>query len=186
MISYLSNRYTVPTGTYRPQKSNTAYLDITEDNQLNIRLTPDGEIIAAHKLAAGKGQLIQDKNHKRKRSTKLAEWEMEIRNKFSDKDKIDEFISNLKERYPRHMGDQLTILWNLIQHEPDSINEALAKVIEYKLTSANDFRDIVHSLKLGQSIDRVPAQQDSPYSHINASTRKIESYIEILKGGHSA
>ena len=84
------------------------------------------------------------------------------------------------------MGDQLTVLWNLIQHEPDSINEALDKVIEYKLTSANDFRDIVYSLKQGSANDKVPTKQDSPYSHINASTRKIESYIEILKGGHSA
>jgi hypothetical protein len=145
VISYLSNRYSVPTGTYRPQISNIAYLDMTEDNQLIIRLTPDGEIIASHTLAAGKGQLIQDKNHKRKRSTKLTEWEMEIRKKFSNKDKIDKFITSLKERYPRHMGDQLTVLWNLIQHEPESINEALDKVIEYKLTSANDFRDIVYS-----------------------------------------
>lgn len=186
VISYLSNRYSVPTGTYRPQKSNIAYLDMTEDNQLIIRLTPDGEVIASHTLAVGKGQLIQDKNHKRKRSTKLAEWEMEIRKKFTNKEKFDEFITSLKERYPRHMGDQLTVLWNLIQHEPESINEALDKVIEYKLTSANDFRDIVQSLKQGSANEKLPTKQDSPYSHINASTRKVESYIEILKGGHSA
>ena len=186
VISYLSNRYSVPTGTYRPKMSNTAYLEVIEDNRLNIRLTPDGEIIATHTLVEGRGQLLQDKNHKRKRSTKLTEWEVEIKKNFTDQEKVSEFLSSLKERYPRHMGDQLTILWNLIQHEGDLINEALDKVMEYKLTSANDFRDIVQSLKLGSSIDRVPTQQDTPYSHINASTRKIESYIEILKGGHSA
>ncbi|MCC5801902.1 IS21 family transposase, partial [Rossellomorea vietnamensis] len=153
----------------------------------NIRLTPDGEIIATHTLAEGKGQLILNKNHKRKRSTKLAEWEVEIRKNFDNQDQINEFLRALRDRYPRHMGDQLTILWNLIQHEGNLINQALNVVMDYKLTSANDFRDIVYSLKIEARSNPAPTQeQESPYSHINASTRKIESYIEILKGGHSA
>ncbi|WP_082386349.1 IS21 family transposase [Rossellomorea vietnamensis] len=187
VISYLSNRYSVPAGTYRSKRSNIAYLDITDENKLNIRLTPDGEIIATHTLAEGKGQLLLDKNHKRKRSTKLAEWEVEIRKNFNNQDQINEFLSALRERYPRHMGDQLTILWNLIQQEGDLVNQALNVVLDYKLTSANDFRDIVYSLKIEDRNNPAPIQQqESPYSHINASTRKIESYIEILKGGHSA
>jgi transposase len=186
VIVYLSNRYSVPIGTYQPKKRNTAYLEILEDDTLNIRLTPDGEIIATHKVTEGKGQLLLDQNHKRKPSTKLGEWEVEIKKKFRDQDKINQFMSNLKERYPRHMGDQLSILSKLIQQDGDLIHEALEKVMEYKLNSANDFRDVLYSLKHETAPEAINHQYESPYSHINASTRNVESYIEILKGGHSA
>ncbi|WP_010200231.1 IS21 family transposase [Bacillus sp. m3-13] len=187
VISYESNRYSVPTGTYRPKKSNVAHLEITEENRLLIRLNPGGKIIANHMLVSGRGKLVQDKSHKRKRSTKLAEWEAEIVTLFEDQVKAQQFISSLKERYPRHMGDQLTILWNLLQQEPLKVNPALDKALELRLTSANDLRDLLVSVIQEEPIQRnQDVQSESPYSHIHVTTRKVESYIEILKGGQSA
>ncbi|GAE93797.1 mobile element protein [Gracilibacillus boraciitolerans JCM 21714] len=162
-------------------------MERTEGGRLLIRLSPDGEILADHKLASGKGgQLVQDHTHKRKRSTKLTEWENEIISLFEDEEKIKAFMNQLRERYPRHMGDQLAILWNLLQQEPKMVNQALDRAMELRLTSANDLRDLLYSL-----IQETPSQKvdtkssESPYAHIDATTRQVDSYIEILKGGDS-
>jgi transposase len=190
VIKFESNRYTVPTGTHRQNLSNIAYIEITEDKRLLIRLSPNGEIIADHAIHNGKGALIQDQSHKRKRSTRLEVWQKKIGKAFNNKEQIEEFFMILRERYPRHMGDQLAILWNLVQHENDWIDEALHQSIKLKLNSANDLRDLLISLKEYDQPGKPDIQRkqvnSNTYSHIKASTRDIDSYIEIMKGGHPA
>lgn len=191
VIWYESNRYTVPTGTYRPKKSNQAYIEITDDHRLLIRLSAFGEIIATHAIHNGKGELIQESEHKRKRSGKIDHWQKEIQQAFGNKEQIEKFISILREKYPRHMGDQFSILWNLIQQEPNWINQALDRAMDLQLKSANDLRDLLISLK--QEEKKADSQHKeaqerstSAYSHISASTRNIDSYIEIMNGGKTA
>lgn len=190
VVKYKSNRYTVPTGTYQPKRSNKVYLEITEEQRLLIRLTPTGEVIADHMIHPGKGQLIQDSNHKRKRPTKWEEWQQKIRGFFKDQEQIDRFFQILRERYPRHLGDQLSILWNLVQHDSEWLDEALQQTMALQLKSANDLRDLLYSLKQGAQDRKPESQRKEPkvtdYSHIKASTRNVESYIAIMNGGHSA
>jgi hypothetical protein len=77
-------------------------------------MRPSFEVHAYCVQQAG-GQLLLYKNRKGKCSAKLAESELGIKKKFKDKDKINEFLSNLKECYTRYTVDQLTILWSLIE-----------------------------------------------------------------------
>ena len=187
VVKFESNRYTVPTGTYQRGQSNRAYLEITEDQRLLIRLSPNGEIIGNHAINKGKGVLIQDASHKRKKSTKSDEWQLEIGKFFKDKEQIEQFFGILRERYPRHLGDQLSILWNLVQHESKWIDQALNQAMKLKLTSANDLRDLLFSLKeeVGQSkVEHLKGE--TTYSHITASTREIDYYIGFMKGGKPA
>lgn len=187
VVKYNSNRYSVPTGTYQPKRGNIAYLEVTENQRLYIRLSKDGEIIADHAVHSGKGELIQDPNHKRKRPTRLEEWQQEIRKAFKNTEAIDQFFLILREQYPRHMGDQLNILWNLVQHDSEWIDVALHRVITLRLKSANDLRDLVYSLKQeAQQGEVSPKKSQNSYSHITASTRKVDSYIAIMKGGQLA
>ena len=65
-IWYDLNRYSVPLGTYN--KVEKVYIETTDDNHLLIRETKNGVIIAKHKIDLGKGELIQDSNHKRDRT----------------------------------------------------------------------------------------------------------------------
>lgn len=190
VVKFQSNRYTVPTGTYRRKYSNRAYLEVTEEQRLLIRLSPNGEVIANHKIHNGKGALIQDPAHKRKKSTKLDTLEQELRKAFEDKDQIDLFLTILKENYPRHRGDQLSILSHLILNEPKWINQALREAMKLQLRSANDLRDLLYALKQTEKHEILSKEltdhQASNYSHITATTRDIDSYIAIMNGGKSA
>lgn len=185
VIKYESNRYTVPTGTYRRSQGNRAYIEITLNQKLLIRLSPKGDIIAEHDIHYGKGALIQDPDHKRKPSKKLDQWQKEIEKAFKDQKQIERFLKILREKYPRHMGDQLSILWNLIQHDSEWIDQALSQAMKLHLNSANDLRDLLFSLKeerkYGQKEDI--KEKVKAYSHISVSTRNLDSYIEIMKGG---
>lgn len=190
VVKYESNRYTVPTGTYHPRQSNRVYLEVTDEQRLLIRLSPNGKVIADHAICIGKGVLVQDPSHKRKRSTKLDEWQEEIGSAFQNKEEIGQFFIILKEKYPRHMGDQLSILYNLIQHEAKWIDKALRQAMILKLSSANDLRDLLYSLKKEDSNRQGTSQNkeygSNNYSHITTSTRELDSYIAIMKGGKPA
>ncbi|MGG1690904.1 IS21 family transposase [Heyndrickxia ginsengihumi] len=71
-ILYQSNRYSVPLGTYKKDK--LVYLTITNDGCLVIYDKVAGNVIAEHKLATGKGKLVQDRNHTRDRSRGIPEY----------------------------------------------------------------------------------------------------------------
>lgn len=86
------------------------------------------------------------------------------------------------------MGDQLNILWNLVQHDGKWIDQALQRAMTLRLRSANNFRDLLYSLKYEEEQIQPQAtkKKAGTYSHITASTRDVDSYIAIMKGGHSA
>ncbi|RUU71795.1 IS21 family transposase, partial [Mesorhizobium sp. M7A.F.Ca.MR.362.00.0.0] len=67
VIKYKSNRSSLPLGTYRPKGNNTVYVEVKE-SELVIRATPQGDILARHRLGLGKGELIKNRNHGRDRS----------------------------------------------------------------------------------------------------------------------
>ena len=86
------------------------------------------------------------------------------------------------------MGDQLSILWNLVQHDSKWIDQALNQASKLQLKSANDLRDLLFSLRAEENnhTAKDSEQNTTTYSHIKASTREIDSYIEIMKGGQLA
>ncbi|WP_251026954.1 hypothetical protein [Bacillus sp. ISL-46] len=70
----------------------------------------------------------------------------QIEEMFIDKENIQWLITHLKERYPRHIVDQLKVLQNTIKIYPNHSENALHEMKRLKMTSANDFRDIAHAL----------------------------------------
>src|SRR5699024_2841728 len=65
-INFLSNRYSVPLGTYH--KTEKVIIESTEDNILKIYEPKSGAIIAKHSVNNGRGNLIQARDHRRDRS----------------------------------------------------------------------------------------------------------------------
>src|SRR5690625_6475060 len=61
-IWYLSNRYTVPLGTFH--KTEKVYIKNTEDGFLIIRETETGKILAKHQIVRGKGESNLYRNHR--------------------------------------------------------------------------------------------------------------------------
>ena len=103
---------------------------------------------------------------------------------FIDKENIQWLIHHLKERYPRHLVDQLKVLQNTTKLYPNYCEQALDEMKKLKLTSANDFRDIAHSLSV-QSQRKSPAvtELNKKYIDLIAPERSEDIYLKVLAGG---
>lgn len=184
VIRFESNRYSVPTGTYDAKTKNVAYLEITADNHLNIRLQISGPLIARHLLSSSKGQLIYDPAHHKKPSPKKTQVRGEIENAFSNKELICWFLDELNNKYPRHLLDQLKVLQMVIRNHPRQIEEALETVKTLHMISANDFRDVAFTLHKESETQVKEIPMNSPrYQEYKAAERSEDYYVGLLSGG---
>ncbi|MFC4736279.1 IS21 family transposase [Bacillus daqingensis] len=187
VVRYLQNRYSVPSGTYQETSANKAYLQVTDDQTLVIRLKPTGPILAQHALSLEKGLVISDPLHREKKESTRSLLVHQLTEAFSDKTGIQWFIEALSEKYPRHLVDQLKVIQKAIRHHPTSADGALKEVQKLQLISGNDFRDIVYSLEL-QS--QKPLASDMPlnqkYIDLAAPERSSATYLSVLSGGRKS
>lgn len=158
-ILYLSNRYSVPLGTY--QKYPEVFIHKTEENKLVIYLKESGEILATHPISFEKGKLIQNRSHQRDRSKGIQELVEVISDHFTNKDAAKNYLDELKIRYPRYIRDQLSLMKKCIDiSSAEIIDDSLALCIERKLYSANDFQDVVALLKRQRKVNSTNANAD--------------------------
>ncbi|MHC0039761.1 IS21 family transposase [Pseudoneobacillus sp. C159] len=187
VIKYKSNRYSVPVGTYRPRGDNTVYIDIQEED-LIIRCTPQGEILAKHQLSLGKGELIKNRNHTRDRSKGIQAFRETIIRQFDNQESAELFLHKIADIYPRYMRDQLQVIQHTITHYRSEVEEALEKCIQDQLWSANDLRDLAqHLTRLKESKPSNPQVNTEIKSNnlalkATATTRDMDNYIRILEG----
>jgi len=184
VIRFESNRYSVPTGTYDAKTKNVAYLEVTADDHLNIRLQTSGALIARHLLSSSKGQLIYDPTHHKKPSPKKTLLRDEIVITFFNKELICWFLDELNKKYPRHLLDQLKVLQMVIRNHPEHIEEALETVKTLHMISANDFRDVAFTLhKESQTQVKEVSTKSPKYQEYKAAERSEDYYTDLLSGG---
>jgi transposase len=187
VIKYKSNRYSVPVGTYRPRGDNTVYIDIHEE-ELIIRATPQGEILAKHRLCNAKGELIKNRNHTRDRSKGIQAYKETIVRQFIDQEKAELFIHEMSAIYPRYLRDQLQVIQYTITHYRSEVEKSLETCIQSQLWSANDLRDIAqHFTRLKETKpsnppENIDIKSDNPALKAKAKTREMDNYIRILGG----
>jgi len=185
VIRYEGNRYSVPVGTYRKGASNIAYVQSDEEH-LYIRLQQNGQILAKHRLAKGRGDIISDPSHRERNHTKRDLLIQEIKDKISNEETIEWLIGQLAKQYPRHLNDQLKIVQSVILKYPDFVDEALHELKRLKLSSANDLRDIAISLEIqSQKNQKKVGIVNEKYKDLIAPERKKDIYIHVLQGGGS-
>jgi len=183
VIRYEGNRYSVPRGTYRPDAPNIAYLQVDE-NDLYIRLKQTGSILAKHRISQGKGLVISDPSHRERSTSKREMLILQIEEVFIDKENFQWLIEQLKRRYPRHLIDQLKVLQGTIKSYPNHIEQALIEMRRLKMTSANDFRDIAHSLFVqSQKASPSAIELNQKYKDLVAPERSEDIYLKVLAGG---
>lgn len=189
IIKYLSNRYSVPLGTYKPHEDNKVYIRV-EENKVIIKKTPDGVPIAIHQLSKGKGQLIKNTHHSRDRSKGVQAYMETIKGCFEDQEKIQIFLDKILERYPRYIRDQLQTLHRVVKNYAPYIHDALDTCIEQNLWSANDFHDVVQYLARLRDREVSFFQPEPPnkkkptkmHYKERASVRDLDGYLKILGG----
>jgi transposase len=192
-ILYLSNRYSVPLGTYKKDK--VVYLTVDND-RLVIHDQAEGNVIAEHRLETGKGKLVQDRNHTRDRSRGIPEYISYVAAKFNNSDQAKDYLGKVHHAYPRYIRDQLQLILRTIEELDENLmNQAMEECQKKKLYSANDFSDIVEYLKRQRSLntEQMPkspipqlakplSDKDESILLVKPSVRDPKEYDELFKG----
>lgn len=192
-VLFLSNRYTVPLGTY--QKYPEVQIMRNKENKLIIYVKETGEVLASHSISPDKGQLIRNTSHQRDRSKGLKELMEAVGSHFTNSEMAQMYFQELRNRYPRYLRDQLSIIKKCIDvSSVEVLDDSLALCMERQLFSANDFQDVVHLLKRQRQVnmnstsaiaDSKPTSADVeelPLLNAEAKQRPFDHYVAIMEG----
>jgi transposase len=178
-VLYLTNRYTVPLGTYRSVK--TVYLAVNGDE---LRITDElGDLITTHEISKEKGKLISRPEHRRDRKSKA-------------KEKLDKTVALLGEEFrgyleamcekkPRYVKEQLDLVVSACEgYGRERTLEAMQYCQSLELYSANDLNGAVRAMH-GQpeplpEPSRLPVEDDR--YHVPVQKRPLSVYADVAAG----
>ena len=189
-IQYKSNYYSVPLGTYQPQKKIKVRV-VVNDTSLSVFELKSDQQIATHLLAKGKGKLTKDPDHGREdaKKQKLDSHISRVLGLFQNEEKAMIFIDQLKVNYPRHIRDQLRVIEAVSERNSDFLEKALNECISLNLFSAVTLRDVANDIaRRDVQTDSESTRNNSlskKYQTITAVERSFESYLQVLGGEQS-
>jgi transposase len=178
-ILYLSNRYSLPLGTYGKEKTVTLSV---EGDKLHIG-DRVGEPLAVHKLSGGKGKLIKLDSHRRDKNIRIREH--------LDKtvallgEEFREHLAVMCEEKPRYVKDQLGLVVHTCEiYGRENVLEAMRYCQNLGLHSANDLSGAAKMIsgqpaKEPQTL-RLPV--DDERYHIPVQKRPLSVYTEVATG----
>src|SRR5699024_3711560 len=136
-IIYQSNRYSVPLGTYH--KTEKVNIETTDNGMLMVYEPKTESIIAKHKINSGRGQLIQDTNHKRDRSKGIDAFIETVATYFSNKELAWECLQEIRRQRGKYIRDQLQLMMKHVKQQNQLvIDTTLTRCINKRLYSATD------------------------------------------------
>ncbi|WP_235356920.1 IS21 family transposase [Bacillus alveayuensis] len=191
-ILYESNRYSVPLGTYNKQKM--VYIAQTGEHLL-IYASPNGPLIAKHRLCHDKGKLIQDRQHTRDRSKGIDAYINTVVEYFTGTDTARIFLEEVRKKHQRYIRDQLQMILREIKriNQQGIIDMALKECMKKKLFCATDFIDMVRYIerqrqsyntnqdKSGKPVKPLDGNDESFYQTM-AQKRDVNEYLAVLEG----
>jgi transposase len=177
-VLYLSNRYSVPLGTYNRIK--IVYLAVNGDE---LRIMDEiGNLITIHEINKEKGKLIKLPEHRRDRKSKIKEK--------LDKavallgDEFSEYLATMCEKKPRYVKEQLELVVKACEgYGRERVLEAMHYCQSLELYSANDLNDAAKTM-FGQPDPSQPPKlpvEDERY-HMPVQKRPLSVYAEVAAG----
>mgnify|MGYP000985120166 CR=1 FL=1 len=184
-VWYLSNRYSVPYGTYSRIK--TVCLS-AEDGKLEIR-DSEGALLASHDICPEKGRLIRPVCHRRDRNARVKEL---LDNAVAILGvEFKEYLEILIEKKPRYVKDQLAIVMKACEAFGRETLLAAARYCHgLELYSANDLRDAAGAISVAADTqtqeppNRLPVE-DWRY-HVFVQNRALSVYADVASGSEVA
>lgn len=190
-ILYKSNRYSVPLGTYRPDRK--VRIDIQE-GRLIISDDETANLLAEHRVAQGKGLLIKSNSHRRDNTLVIDSLQEKTLSLLGNTPIAAQFITAIRKEKSRYARDQFQVLAEIVdKYPPATIQEAIGECLRLNLISAVSCRDIVSflcqqkeaSLSENQSKSEdqsniLPAGGIIPI--IQAEHRHIDAYTQLYDG----
>lgn len=188
-IRYQGSRYSVPLGTY--QKGETTKVHLSFDKDHLMVADANGEIIAKHPISTQKGQLIQDRNHRRDRSKGIDAYIETVSTYFQNTDQARMYLREMRSRFPRHIRDHLQMIAQASKNsEHPGLDQALSLCMEKRLYSGHDFREVLayfHPPEADAATTYTETNAKTEQRHVDQpETRDITAYTQILQGGQSS
>ncbi len=180
-LRYKGNTYSLPFGTYRGEETRVL---VDEENGSLLIQTMDGELLAKHLVPAGRGEKVINHNHQRDKSTSIQKLIDKVKVQFTDQSGAEIFLSNIKERYPRYIRDQITVMLNcLAKYAPQDTDKALDICLKKALFSANDFKSILSSSAvISEKDDEVVIKSlGTPETQLMVNIKPNKSTIEVYQ-----
>ena len=184
-ISYKSNLYSLPLGTYRGRGTQVAVS--SQDGNLIIYHGNKTEL-CRHTISGKNGIKIINTDHKRDKSETLEALIDTVCALSGDQQHMQTFISGIRTDKPRYLRDQLLIIKEaLMSSEQQAVEKALTICLEQGINSANDFRTLLK--KFGKNAENkvIAASTLNPLNGtyplqalVQPSTSRIEDYQQLL------
>ncbi len=170
-ITYKSNFYRVPVGTFKPPKT-IVRTEVTDDNRLII-YDADNQKIASHKIYRGEGETIGGSNYKRDFSSGIDQLMDEISSLFANPGQAMEYFLQIRKDKPRYIRDQLQHIKKLTGiYDMEAMNQAMNLCIEKKIYRATDWESVVKRI-LAQRSQETTISQPIEIKTINQTSLKI-------------
>jgi len=140
-ISYKSNFYSLPLGTYKGRGSTVA-MKLSE-GYIIFSDTLEKEI-CRHLVAAGQGLKIKNNDHARDKSTAINALIEELSQLLEDPLQAKNFLNAIRQAKPRYIRDQVLLFKQIIESAPKPIvQKALDYCSDNHVVSASDFKAVV-------------------------------------------
>jgi len=170
-ISYKSNFYRVPPGTYNPQKT-TVWIEVTDDKRLII-YDAENNKIASHNFYSGKGKTIGGNNYKRDFSSSIDQLIDELSGQFTNPDQVKEYLFQIRHDKPRYVRDQLQHIKKLTGiFDMEVMNQTMDFCIENRIYRATDLGSVAKKIH-SQSTQETTIKQPIIIETINRTAHKI-------------
>lgn len=184
-IFYEGNRYSLPLETYKPGRE--VVLDV-DGETLKIRDDFDAFLIAEHKISKNKGELIQNRNHKRDTTTKLDSIQGSLLTALGASEDADVFLRQVRSLKARYARDQFGLIEKTLETYNDmAVNKALHFCVSNSLFSAVEFQNAAEYFNNQLEKERLDVA-DMPKVTLLKPTgttkkRALSEYERVVKGG---
>jgi hypothetical protein len=153
-ISYKSNVYSLPLGTYKG-KGTKVLLQVAGD-QL-ILLDEQQKEICRHAICRLKGEKILSTDHGRDKQAAIAQMMDSFSDMMENKLQALNWLSQIKANKPRYIRDQIQLLKATVSGlDPHIASQALNYVCAHQIVSASDFKAVVEALRREQAQQSLP------------------------------
>jgi len=184
-ISYKSNLYSLPLGTYRGR--GTQVCICSQEGSLIIYDRNKTEL-CRHAISDKRGIKIINTDHKRDKSEALESLIEAVCGLCGDQQRMQAFISGIRTDKPRYLRDQLLIINEALKEsDQQAIDAALVFCVEQGINSANDFKTLLKKFAKQPEAEMATTNTLNPLSgtypvqaFVQPGTSRIEDYQQLI------
>lgn len=184
VVIYKQNRYSLPKGTYEPNKIVNL---IADGGTLKIFGLDSDNLIATHPIEGGKGKLVRIKHPERELNLKSKDLYIKALSVLGDGEVAAKFLDEIAMLKPRYIRDQFGLILKLsAEYGKIAIEEALNYCVERGIWSATDFKDtLIFNSKAEEAPKTESNYLPSKYQFVVANVRNIKAYQTLIGGDNN-